>query len=71
MTIFNGKMNSKRFTMAVIGYFGTLAVAILKHWLTNIDSSLVITAAGIVTIFLGAQAWRPSDTTTPGGTKQP
>jgi len=60
MTLLNGKLNSKRFTLALIGYLGTMAAAIAKHWFAGIDNALVITAAGLVTAFITAQSVRPS-----------
>ncbi len=60
MTLLNGKLNSKRFLLALVGYIGTMIVAVAKHWLTGIDNALVITAVGIITVFIGAQSWRPS-----------
>ena len=57
----NGKTNSKRFLMSLIGYVGTMAAALLKNWLPGVDTSLVITAAGIVTAYTAVQSFRPSE----------
>ncbi len=60
MTLLNGKLNSKRFTLALIGYVGTMIVAVAKHWLKGIDNALVFAAVGLITAFITAQSWRPS-----------
>jgi len=57
----DGKTHSKRFLMSLIGYVGTMAAAVLKNWLPGVDTSLVITAAGIVTAYTAVQSFRPSD----------
>ena len=59
----NGKTNSKRFLMSLIGYVGTMVAAVLKNWLPGVDTSLVITAAGIVTAYTAVQSFRPSEPT--------
>jgi hypothetical protein len=60
MTLLNGKLNSKRFLLALIGYCGTMAAAVAKNWLPGIDNTLVITAVGLITAFITAQSIRPS-----------
>jgi hypothetical protein len=60
MMALNGKLQSKRFLLALIGFCGCMVAAIAKNWIPGIDNALVIAAAGLITAYIGADSWRPS-----------
>ena len=52
--------NSKRFTITLISFIIISILAVLRHWFSGIDISIIGIGAGIITAYLTADTLRRS-----------
>lgn len=53
-------INSRRFIIVLMTLILFSVLAILKHWYSGVDNTIVGITAGVVTAYLGAETYRRS-----------